>query len=514
MSQVDAGNQSLFKAIAGLIGLVVLATALVFLVGEMSEDKPESAEKSPAATTTAQAPDSWQTYRSDQWEFEISYPGRFAVRDNTQKKHALQSLNPARLYIGTSTPTTRPNDMQITIDTPSALDGDIERKCGKDIQPININGVRRSKCLSVYGLTETQDYVVKLDNNKNEYFLRCNLGDSSTSNKERKQLEKQCDSVFSTFRFVPSSGSKSNTLDTLFDVRLQYTDQLLEKIRAVSEEQTNSVSDRAPESFTKWDHDQDGQESLFVGHTFTGSENLTGDRDLSYEIIMFDIDKNGNIANPQLVLSQTYSGWDSWDDSPMFLSTFSHNGKTVMKSQLRPVMNQEIDKDVEYIFYANDKFYRADSREELDEKIFLAKIKSQYTEEMLSDPAFVKEGTSVKGGQTYAITSESREPVDFARWDHDGDGEESLAVLNNAGNVFEIILFDINERNRISNPRRIDDRGTATWVWRSANLEVVSEDGDSLLQSEIRLGNSAAHVNYYSFRNGEFIDVSSEVTRE
>jgi len=268
----------------------------------------------------------------------------------------------------------------------------------------------------------------------------------------------------------------------------------------------DSASDLNPTAFTKWDHDGDGTQSLFVMHLFEGeSTRISGDKDMARDILMFDIGAGGRISNPQYVWGRGASGWSGWSSDSGSLEVVSHNGRSIVKGVANAFDSDDgVDEFTSYLFSQNDQFYHARSKNALNKELFLANIAGQYTEQLLSDSAFIKEASSSKGAGKHKVTAENRKPVDFVRWDHNDDGEKSLAVLNRAGNVFELILFDINEDNEVSNPRRIDERGSATWVWRSADLEVVDTYQGKFVRSKIWIGNSAPHVNYYSFQDRDF----------
>jgi hypothetical protein len=104
----------------------------------------------------------------------------------------------------------------------------------------------------------------------------------------------------------------------------------------------------------------------------------------------------------------------------------------------------------------------SDSSNTKDE--ILERIKSQYTKEFVSHPAFVKEIAIGKGYNQIA----RRQPTEFARWDHDNDGSDHLAVLNllyesestDAPTGYEVLLFKLSTDNDISAPQRLVKNGT------------------------------------------------------
>lgn len=457
-------------------------------------------------------PGNWQTYRNEEWGFSIFMPERFTYSfdgyDFSEHSEIGLSINNTDYE---DFAYSMPGQIRLVI-APESEAGYPHTGCEYSSSTVSVGGKDIRKCVMREGTDNKfpYEYYLELKKGNRVFRAKCDTGAGTgpaggefAKYDQISNIIATCDKIFSTLEvFEPKSEL------SLGQIAFQYTEDLKEKIRQLSEVRAGSDHSLAPLAFIESDHDQDGQKSLFVGHAFEGK-----DQGLTYEIIRFDIDAGGNISNPQHVLSQTYSGWSSWSwhkDSPISLETTQHNGKTVMKSTVRLMKDREPDQDIEYNFYANDKFYRADSRDELKEEMFLAEIKSQYTEEFVSDPAFLKEGSSTKGDQTYEITADNREPLAFSYWDHDKDGEESLAVLNEAGSMLELMLFDINNADRISNPRLID-KGGGTWIESSVDLEVVNAKEGIYLRRKVRYGQSAPVRDYFSFQDDEFASLSEDL---
>jgi len=94
-----------------------------------------------------------------------------------------------------------------------------------------------------------------------------------------------------------------------------------------------------------------------------------------------------------------------------------------------------------------------------DIPLTLYDIDNQYTKELLNNPEFTKDINT----STNIIDITAREPIKFSVWDRVGTDDDPLAVINllyetrdSAPTGYEIILFDIDTANNISNPVKID----------------------------------------------------------
>jgi hypothetical protein len=109
-SKEVADNHLFFEAMAGLVGLVIIAIALVFLVEIINKDKPENvAKEERVATTTSQAPDSWQTYKNEDFEFAMQLPKEWHIRE--QGKGTFFLSNYSKEELSKFGPFEHPSDM-------------------------------------------------------------------------------------------------------------------------------------------------------------------------------------------------------------------------------------------------------------------------------------------------------------------------------------------------------------------------------------------------------------------
>lgn len=294
---------------------------------------------------------------------------------------------------------------------------------------------------------------------------------------------------------------------TLKDIEGQYTDELLQStafIDKVGGDQ--SFVSREPIKFSVWDQIGTEDAPLAVINLL---HTEIAEKPAGYEVILFDVDSNYNISNPDRIDEGSSAGSYSEDAAEYKITPYETPGQLAVNLEIRI---PEIPNDSGEMRYIEKEFTRRDGEVDIisdnqdSEDFFLSGIKAQYTDELLSDPAFVSEGKMVKGGREFTVTS--RTPQAYEYWDHDNDGEESLAVLNNASNIFELILFNVDEENQISNPQLIDNGGTATYVWDSADLQKISTDDGDFLRSSIRLGQSAPQTNDYTYVDGQFQQVS------
>ncbi|PSO45660.1 MAG: hypothetical protein BRC25_01430, partial [Parcubacteria group bacterium SW_6_46_9] len=458
-----------------------------------------------------QVPDSWGAYKNDKWGFALQYPqdvyGNFQVESQysygspwsarvTAEKHPVIEVSAHRLD---EYEFAEPNGQIYGYQLDNKNSWITEIGSEEAYEPPTVSTRSGSAYKFERGVIgETADVYAIPDETRNVMFTIKFIYNTIQDSDDYTTQTVDQKAIVSSFISRANGKVIEDTLSTK-GIKDQYEDGLAEKIAKERNKPFIEVSEAKPMDFVRWDYNNDGEKSIAVVNIKSSTD---PEKDLVQEVVIFDIGNQDQLSNPQVVWEQSYSAGNGvfWDK--VRLSTTTHNGRAVLKNTKQ--FSNETAKENHFVHYRNGSFYDAYSLAKVDKQAFLSDINKQYTEELLSDPAFVKEGSSVKGGQTYEITAKNREPVDFVRWDHDDDGEKSLAVLNRAGNVFELILFGINKDKEISNPRRIDERGSATWVWRSADLEVVGTYQGKFVRSKIWIGNSAPHVYYYSFQDGSF----------
>jgi hypothetical protein len=458
-----------------------------------------------------QVPDLWKAYENNKWGFALQYPqdiyGNFQVENQYSYGNPWAARVTAKKYPAIKVSAHRLDEYEFAEPNGQIYSYQLDNKNSwiaqigpeEAYEPPTVSTQSGSAYKFERGVIgETADVYAIPGKDKNVMFtikfIHNTIQDSdyyTTQTVDQK-------AIVSSFMSRANGRVIEDTLSTK-GIKDQYKDRLAEKIAKQRNKSLIGVSETKPMDFVRWDYDNDGKESIAVVNIKSSTD---PERDLVQEVIIFDIDNQNQLSNPQVVWEQSsFVGSDVYWDK-LSLSTTTHNGRAVLKNTKQ--FSDETAKENHFIHYRNGSFYDAYSLAEVDKQTFLSDINKQYTKKLLSDPAFIEEASSSKGDQKHKVTTENRNPMDFVRWDHDDDGEKSLAVMNNAGGIPELILFEIDDSNNISNPRRINAKGAGSWVSDSEDLAVVHTYQGKFLRSKIWLGNSAPHMNYYSFQDEGF----------
>ncbi|MEX2514754.1 MAG: hypothetical protein WD335_01320 [Candidatus Paceibacterota bacterium] len=157
-----------------------------------------------------------------------------------------------------------------------------------------------------------------------------------------------------------------------------------------------------------------------------------------------------------------------------------------------------------------------------DIPLTLHDIDVQYTDKLLNNSEFTKEINV----NTNTTNISVRKPIKFAVWNRVGTDDEPLAVINLLYEVkdstptgYEIILFDIDAGNNISNPTKIDSGYTAgsySQNSESFSLNAIDTQGHFSINLEVRIPEIVAgsdQVRYiekeFSYMNEDVVTVSS-----
>lgn len=163
-------------------------------------------------------------------------------------------------------------------------------------------------------------------------------------------------------------------------------------------------------------------------------------------------------------------------------------------------------------FLGNEDGSNNQRGQDKEKEMTLQTIKGQYTDELLSSPVFGKE-FFVGKSMVHKYTLKKREPTALVRWDHNDDGSKSVAVYNkmiieddSVGH--EVILFAINKNNNISNPRLLYRNVESGGVIRGLDLQTESVDGKSGLHISFKYtnyeGTNSSNI-YFVHHGGKII---------